>query len=233
MNIGTKHKVLRIKSLKIYTPNLAEQVAFYSEVLGLPLLESSLEKASFQIGESLLQLNFREQTSPYHFAINIPSNKAGEALKWLKSRVSVLKDEKTEIHDFDSWKAQAIYFYDLDKNIVEFIARNNLRLNSSEKFGTVSLLSISEIGIPVNDIEKAFNQIHQSAGLEIYDGSFERFCAIGDENGLFICINKNLKTWFPTGDLAYSSDLELTYKSKDQLFTMAFENGEIKVKTFR
>lgn len=220
---------MHINSLKIYTPNLKEQVAFYSEALGLPLLESSDDKATFQIGKSLLQLNFRKQTTPYHFAINIPSNKAEEALVWLKARVSVLKDKETEIHAFDSWNAKAIYFYDRDKNIAELIVRKNLQLNSSVKFGTGSLLSISEIGIPVNDIEKVFNQIHQPAGLEIYDGSFERFCAIGDENGLFICVNKNLKTWFPTGEVAYSSDFEVVFKNEGQSYRLNFEKNEVKV----
>lgn len=218
---------MRIKSLNIYSPNLAEQVAFYSKVLELPLFESTNESATFQVGESKLTIQFREQTTPYHFAFNIPSNKEDEALEWLQERVGVLKVGDGEIQIFDSWNAKAMYFYDPDENIVEFIARKNLGVNSSSKFNSGSLLSISEIGMPVENIEKVFEQIHRATGLEIYDGSFERFCAIGDESGLFVCVNKNLKTWFPSGDFAHSSDFSLEIETNNNLYFVEFVNGEL------
>lgn len=65
------------------------------------------------------------------------------------------------------------------------------------------LLELSEIGVAVNDIEPIFNAFTKMVGIQKYDGGFKRFCAVGDENGLFICINKNAKGWYPTGDKAY------------------------------
>ncbi|WP_340113402.1 VOC family protein [Maribellus mangrovi] len=220
---------MRIKSLNIYSTNLSEQVPFYSEVLELPMLESTNESATFQIGESRFTIQHRVQTTPYHFAINIPSNKVDEALGWLQERVSVLNEGDRKIQNFEAWNAKAVYFYDRDKNIVELIARKNLGLNSSNKFDTGSLLSISEIGIPVNNIEKIYAPIHRVTGLEIYDGSFERFCAVGDENGLFICVNKNLKTWFPSGDVAHSSDFSVKIETYNNLYFVEFVNGELKI----
>jgi len=219
---------MEIKELKIDSKNLEKQIDFYSNKIGLDLIEKSEIEAIFQVGKSKLKLVKSEVSFPYHFAINIPSNKEDEALKWLKARVEIFKDGKNEIQDFDFWNAKAIYFYDLDKNIVELIARKNLKNESQLNFGINSLLEISEIGMPVNDIEKVFNKLKEISNLEQFDGGFERFCAIGDENGLFICINKNVKDWFPTGDKAYSSEFEIKFEHNNQEFGLEFMNEDIK-----
>ncbi|MEO0572284.1 MAG: VOC family protein, partial [Bacteroidota bacterium] len=133
-----------------------------------------------------------------------------------------------EIQDFDFWNAKAIYFYDMDHNIVEFIARKNLKNGTDKEFNSNSLLEISEIGIPVNDIETTFNTLNTLSNLSKYDGGFEKFCAIGDENGLFICINKQLKNWFPTGDKAHSSEFGITFEENGKEYAMEFRNEKIK-----
>jgi len=221
---------MKITELKIFTQNLTNQFKFYSEILGLDVIDYSDEKMTFQIGSSRIQLVKSNRFKPYHFAINIPNNKETEALKWLKNRVEILKDGKSEIQDFDFWNAKAIYFYDADKNIVEFIARKNMQNGSDQDFSVKSLLEISEIGMPVNDIEPIFKSINKITDIEMFDGGFERFCAIGDENGLFICINKHLKDWFPTGDSAYSSDFEIKIIEHGREYKLEFRNQVIKNK---
>lgn len=219
---------MKIKELKIYTADLSKQIDFYESKIGLKLIEKTEFEASVQIGKSILKLIENDQFQPYHFAINIPSNKVEEALNWLKSRVGILKDEKNEIQDFKSWNAKAIYFYDIDKNIVEFIARKNLGNESHEDFGANSLLEISEIGMAVNNIKTTFNTLKQISNIEKYDGGFEKFCAIGTEHGLFICIDKNIKDWFPTGDKAYSSEFEIRFEENETEYELEFKNEEIK-----
>jgi len=51
---------------------------------------------------------------------------------------------------------------------------------------------------------------------------FDRFCAVGDENGLFIVVNNELKKWFPTGDLIEQSDFKIRGD-----FNFNYTNGEI------
>lgn len=218
-----------IKELKIFTQDLTKQIAFYSDTLGLNLVERSDNQAAFEIGRSILTLIQRKQFTPYHFAINIPCNQHIEALDWLKKRVEILTNESTEIHDFEFWNAKSIYFYDMDKNIVEFIARNNLKNERHEHFGFHSLLEISEIGVPVGNIQTTFNSLKNIPTLYIYDGELERFCAIGDEEGLFICINKDVKKWFPTGDQASSSEFEMKFIENGKPYHIAFNNEELKV----
>ena len=220
---------MQIKKLKIYTSSLSAQSQFYSEILKLKMLSQSENSISFKIGRSVLEIESAQKVTPYHFAINIPSNQENEALVWLKSRVEILKDGNNEIQDFEAWNAKAMYFYDMDKNIVEFIARKNLDNRSNETFDQNALLEILEIGMPTNDIENKFNFLNENIGMEIYSGGFDRFCAIGDEHGLFICIDKNIKDWFPTSDKTYSSDFEFCIQQGEIEYGVAFKNEKLEI----
>lgn len=213
-----------IKKLIIYSPQIDLQADFYATIIGLEVVEQSAESVSFAIGQSILTIAYRAQTTPYHFAINIPANKEEEALIWLRQRVEILKDGEHEIQNFDFWNAKAIYFYDEDRNIVELIARKNLDNASNEVFGVNQWLEISEIGVPTSDIEKDFEQLHRLTSIDVFDGGFERFCAIGDENGLFISINKEIKNWFPVNDKAYSSDFQIELKEKGTNYQIEYIN---------
>jgi len=219
---------MKIKELKIYTRNISKQTDFYANKMGLKIWGRSEYKVSFQVGKSMLTLIENEQFKPYHFAINIPSNQIVEGLEWLKTRTTILKDGINEIHHFDFWNAKAIYFYDEDKNIVEFIGRKNLGYERDQDFSANSLIEISEIGIPVNNIEATYTTLKETTNIELFDGGFEKFCAIGDETGLFICIDKNKKDWYPTGEKAYFSEFEIRLEEKEREFELEFVDGEIK-----
>jgi catechol-2,3-dioxygenase len=121
-----------------------------------------------------------------------------------------------------------MYFYDEDQNLVELIARKNIQNSSDKIFDSNSFLEISEIGLPTLDIEKQFNILNKLMGIEVFDGGFEHFCAIGDENGLFICINKEKKDWFPTNEEAYSSDFEILFFEKSKEYHFQFKNTTLK-----
>lgn len=218
---------MNILELTIYTKNSFNQIDFYANTIGLELIEKTKNQAIFKIGQSKLKIIQSNQSQPYHFAINIPCNQETEALTWLKKRVNVLRENQNEIQDFSFWNAKAIYFYDIDNNIVEFIARKNLNNESHEQFSVNSLLSISEIGMPVSDIKATFDTVKTITNMKRFDGEFERFCAIGDENGLFICINKRVKTWFPTGDKAHSSTFEITLNEHGHTYNLRFANEKI------
>ena len=220
---------MRINELKIYSPRLKEQSTFYANALGLKCIKMNKEQASFQLGSSVLTIEYKKETTPYHFAINIPSNKENEALSWLKARLEILIEEEIEIHDFDFWNAKAIYFYDCDKNIVELIARKNLNNGNSETFNQEQLLNISEIGLPTTNIEAKFSQLHELSGIQEFSGGFDRFLAFGDEEGLFICINKDIKDWHPTGDKAHSSAFEMHFTEKGVNYHIEYKNDQVLV----
>ncbi|PTN07891.1 VOC family protein [Mangrovibacterium marinum] len=218
---------MKITELHIYTSRLDEQLEFYQEVLSLPLLESSQTDFKVLVGQSVLWFSYKAKSTPYHWAVNIPPKQLGDALAWLHKRVSIIQDEGHDIINFVSWNAESVYFYDPDQTILEFIARKNLPGKNTDAFDYHSLIRISEIGVPVDDIATFYNQLQQLSDFNIYDGSMERFCAIGDEEGLFIVVNKHQKRWYPTNDDTFSSDFELKFENLGNSFFLVFRNGKI------
>ena len=224
---------MQIKELILFTANLTNQIFFYEKVLQLTVAERNLKSCSFCIGDSILTLIARNNHIPYHFAINIPSYQEKEALHWLKSRVEILKDEENEIQNFEFWQAKALYFYDADKNIVELIARRTLDYQTTIPFSTSSLLAISEIGLPTSDINPIYQVINTKTKMPIYSGDTNRFCAIGNDNGLFIIINKQKKeNWYPTHDKAEAADFQLIFETNKITYLLNFINEKITLEAY-
>lgn len=226
---------MNITELKISTSNLEKQLNFYQGLLGLEVKNKTLNEVAFQIGTSTLILSESQVSSPYHFAINIPFALVEEAKMWLKNRVPLLSEGKNEIQDFSDWKAKALYFYDEDKNIVELIGRKDIAYLGGNNFDVNTLLSISEIGIPSQDIEKVYQSLNDilKQKVAIYDGSFHRFCAIGNPQGLFICIDCAKKgTWFPTNDSAKEVSFEITFTENSHHHSLKYskEKGQFILK---
>ncbi len=220
---------MKIEKLEIATADIGKQLHFYRDLLGLEIRD--LKDRSFEIVMGFSILKFRQDTyfTPYHIAIHIPNKQERIALTWLKSRVSILKNNLDEIVDFSAWDAKSVYFYDEDKNIMEFISRLDFNKAFSEVFSEKSFLGIAEIGLATNNIEEKFNFLQQNCDLEIFDGNFEKFCAIGDHQGLLITINKKLKDWFPTGDEAFSSDFRIEFSHKGSKYDLDFINDCLKL----
>ena len=216
---------MKIKELILSSSNIDSMKDFYSQHLGIPIVESTKDKLTLKIGSTRLHFISNSNATPYHYAINIPSNQIQQALQWLQEKVTILKDGKNNIIDFSSWNSEAIYFYDPDHNIVELIARKNLKNQSSQSFHPNDLIEVSEIGVVSDDIEKQYNFLNTRTGIEIFDGSFERFCAVGDENGLFICIDKEKKDWFPTGDKAIVSDFTIVCTIHESTYRLSYKKG--------
>lgn len=214
---------MKIKEVTLFTNNIQKQRRFYKTVLGFEVIEDTSERIAFKAGASTLVFQYKEQYKPSHLAFNIPYNAAYDCLKWLRDRVEVIPFEDKYISDFSNWKAKAIYFYDPDKNILEFIARERIDKESDEAFKPRLILNISEMAIATNNIETIYNTINAIKPIPIFDGNFERFCAVGNDEGLFILINKAIKKWYPTNDEAFTSDFIIKGD-----YNFSFINGEIK-----
>lgn len=220
---------MKIEKLEIATADIGKQLHFYRDLLGLEIRDQKERSFEIVMGFSILKFRHDKKFTPYHIAIHIPDKQEGIALTWLKSRVSILKNNLDEIVDFSAWGAKSVYFYDEDKNIMEFIARGNFNKPFSDVFLEKSLLGIAEIGLATNNIEEKYNFLQKNCGLEVFDGNFEKFCAIGDHQGLIITINKKLKDWFPSGDEAFSSDFRIGFSHKGSNYDLDFINDCLKL----
>jgi len=190
-----------IKEIKLLTNNLAETKFFYHQILGFPIIIEEKNFISFQAGFSLLTFQETKEKNPvYHFAFNIPCNKIEEALHWLELKTEIIKaDEETEIVDFKNWNAKAVYFLDNNGNILELIARSDLKNEDNKEFTSNSFISISEMDIVIDNVVKTATDLIQSLNISYFDKQkpAEEFAALGDDNGLLI-LSKAGRNWFLT-----------------------------------
>ena len=220
---------MNILEIEIQTDQLLETEKFYIELLGFQLVTKNDDSITFKTGHSKLTFIKSENVNPkYHFAFNIPNNKLEEAILWAKSRLRLIEnDENGIIANFESWNANAIYFYDNNNNIVEFIARFDLE-NSTEKPFDISVIeSISEIGIVTDKPLDLAETLIESYNLVYFNKSTksEKFAALGNDNGLFIIVETNRK-WYPTEQKAkkYFSRIKIEVDS----LVKEFKLNEIK-----
>lgn len=200
---------MKIEELTLFSTDLAAQEHFYVREMGFPCVLSNDNRLVLQAGNSRLVFEKASHTHPVHFAFLIPGDSFTQANKWLRQRVELLSFEKEEIIDFPNWHAKAQYFYDADKNIVEFIARRDVEGKAPATFWAGEVLQIGEVGLPAQDLEKLHKDLNALDYLPKYDGDFKRFGAAGDPQGLFIMVNPNEKDWFPTGDKVMPAHLRV------------------------
>lgn len=220
---------MNIESLQLKTLNIKGQKNFYNKILGLEMVYEGDNFFEVKTGSSILKFKEDSSSTPYHVAFHIPPGEVELALSWVKHRVEIQKNDQEEIIDFSAWSAMSLYFYDADKNIIEFISRSDLYPRGKGGFSGKSILAIAEIGLATNDISEKFKILNEFCGLKKFDGNFENFCAIGNAEGLIITIDKNKKDWFPTSDKAYSSGFEMIFKQGEKRFKLIYEKDSLTI----
>ncbi len=192
---------MNILEIEIQTDDVSETEKFYSELLGLQTTNKEQNSISFLAGQSTLTFIKSNKLKPkYHFAFNIPRNKLDEAIIWTSAKLDLIKNADSEIvSNFESWNANAIYFFDNNGNILEFIARFDLDNASDEVFDISSIQSISEIGIVTDTPIKLADKLVEKNNLYFFakGSKSEKFVTLGDDNGLLIIVETNRK-WYPT-----------------------------------
>lgn len=220
---------MKIERLQIYTAAIEEQLHFYTQVLGLEARNQTGTSFEVKTGYSTLCFRHKEKATPYHIAFHIPADREQQALEWLKQRVDIIKDGENELVDFRSWRARSVYFYDAGKNVVEFISRKHWFPPQTHGFSQDDLMGISEIGLATNEVGKAFDFLNQNFSLEKFTGDYEKFCATGDDQGLFIVIDKNQKDWFPSQDKAFASDFRIMFTTGATTVDLSYINERLEL----
>ena len=211
---------MQIKSVIIQTSNQQALREFYQSLLELKFEEESETRVSIRIGSSLFVIEETKSANPfYHFAINIPANKIEEARVWLLNRKIELiwmEDYKSDIADFKNWHAKSVYFFDPAGNIVELIARFDLKNETGESFSSHHFLSISEIGLvfPQGEIDEQVGRIIKETGLSYFlkQPPMQQFKVLGDDEGLFIIVTEN-RNWYPTEKPSGIFPLEIVFEN--------------------
>jgi hypothetical protein len=188
-----------ITYLELPTSNLPAQEGFYANVLELPVKRTA---SSLEVSAGQTDILFT-QASPdfdgaYHFAFNIPENQFRAAKEWISSRLPLLRDENgKDEFESESWNSDSVYFKDAAGNVLEFIARHNLKNVVEGDFDSRQILQVSEIGLPSEDVLGLANELCTRLNLSIFkQPPNEIFTPVGDDNGLFILPIKG-RIWMP------------------------------------
>ena len=177
--------------------------AFYGKTLDLRLLDEKGDRFTVEAGESRITFISSTETvggkAPfYHFAFNIPENKILKALEWQKARTPLLAIPERnraagyppEVVDYAHWNAHSIFFLDPAGNIVEYIARHDLKNGDTGSFGWPDILYVSELALVVDDVVATAETVKKAAALAQYKSGDEQFTALGDEWGLILLMKK-------------------------------------------
>lgn len=218
---------MRIKELTLYTDKLQAQKQFHKSVFEVDFIQENDEYFTFQMGWT--KLTFKQSIKPpiYHYCYLIPNNKLKSAIDWLDGKVDLIKTEGSVVHDHGHWNAKAIYFYDGAGNIVEFIVRYEIDNPSTGDFSFSDILCVNEIGAPSTNPKSLNETLEKKLGTKFWKGNFERFAINGDEEGMFLLVNNQVKDyWYPTDIFPESAPFEAKILNNGQLFDITFKGGK-------
>ncbi|MEW7289275.1 VOC family protein [Aquimarina sp. 2304DJ70-9] len=193
-----------IKNIRLLTStSLHLMKEFYAGTLGLRIESEKKSEITFIAGVSTLtfvKIDASMGDPWYHFAFNIPENKLLKARAWQLERTALILTPKRlrdsrfpdDVRYFRNWNAHSVFFWDPAGNLLEYIARHDLKNGVEGKFTSTDILNVSEIGFVVDDQEKEAYDLHNNLGIEVYPRKSNFWWAMGNENGLLLCLPKRL-----------------------------------------
>ncbi|HEY3473690.1 MAG TPA: hypothetical protein VGK56_03720 [Anaerolineales bacterium] len=189
---------MNITRLELLSADLEAQKDFYANILELPVRRDSTILEVRAGKTELLFTEAPEFDGAYHFAFNIPENQFNLAKTWISSRVPLLRDESgRDAFNSENWNSDSVYFKDAAGNVLEFIARHNLKNTEEGEFNSKKILSISEIGLPSEDVVGFANELCTQLNITTYrQQANETFTPVGDEEALLIIPIQD-RIWIP------------------------------------
>lgn len=190
----------RIAECELVTSATLESMrAFYGGLLGLPASVSG-QSLGVRFGDTRITFTADPAAaSPfYHFAFNIPENKIRLARDWQAERSPLLPIPERnraagfppDVVDYSHWNAHSVFFLDPGGNVVEYIARHDLKNARPGPFSSSDILYTSEIALIVDDVPATTAVVGHRLSLEGYRGSSADFAALGDEHGLVLVMRR-------------------------------------------
>lgn len=219
---------MRIKNITLYSHDLNSQRSFYKEILGFDICKESSDSFSIQVGWSVLTFKRSSYKYLYHYCFLIPSNKLDDAFEWFGHRLNTIEVNQQHKFDFKNWNARSFYFYDGNGNVAECIVRYDLDNQSTGEFSISDMLCVNEIGTPTSDISGINRILESNMGSKFWKGDKIRFGTNGDQYGLFLLVNNELKDrWFPTDVPTQISPFEATIETPTGLYNLAYSDQRI------
>lgn len=223
---------MEIKKLYLHSKNITKQLHFFKNVLGFNVEQIAEDEIILYSG--LNQVHFKNSDADYiyHYAFLIPTGTLHSAIDFLeKKEIELLRYDGKKVIDFTT--GQAIYFYDADGNIGEFIERPSLGISSDQPFSIDQVVRLNEIGLPVNNPLEMAKKLIKKYGIQPAEPQIMRedFCWVGDYNGVII-VPKTGRNWMPTTIPSTPNNFSIWYQEDGKDYHLDFtknEKGEIQI----
>lgn len=190
----TRKGILR---LHLQGTSLPEMKRFYGEVLGFAV-EGGEATLRVEAGGTRLRFDPAVSGAPhYHIAWAIPEHKFALAKAWLAARTPLLKTpEGRDEFRFRGVNRTACYFADPAGNVLELIARHNLKDAAKGPFTLRDILYVNHVGLVVDDMQAAIDEIRAGLDLELRREPAPNFAQLGDEHRHVVLVTRQ-RLWLP------------------------------------
>jgi catechol-2,3-dioxygenase len=194
---------VRLLEVQMTTTDLSGAASFYEQALELPVLRQE-DVVRVTVGSSRLTLRQGGVgNGSHHVAMTVPAHELDEAKRRLSSRVPLLRRDGADEFSLPApWRSRSVYFLGPDAVLLELIARGDLS-DPTDTDGRGRPVSISEVGVAVEDVGAAAHGLRETFGLDRFDAGGPGFAPVGDHHGLLVVVARR-RTWFPTDDLVPS-----------------------------
>lgn len=197
---------MHIHTVSITVPDPVETARFLREVLELSGTATD-DTAQIEVGTStlILEQGDAEPGGYYHLAFEIPENTIHAATDLLLGRTPVLRSGNEAIKTAsEEWNSHSVYFNAPGNLNLELIARHRQQNAISTPFTFANIQYISEVGIPVEDTDRAIREVKATFGLDPFTTPSANFAPVGTDDGLLILVREG-RIWYPTEDQATTS----------------------------
>ena len=229
-----------ILKLRVRTLRLDEMHHFYANVMGFET-EKNQRTLRVRTGETTIQFdkvadnNEKAHSSlNYHIAWAIPENKFALSKKWLAERTILLKDASgMDEFYFHYVNRQGVYFEDPDGNILELIARHDLKDAVAGAFALPDVLYVNHVGLVADDVAATVKQLGRNLGLELRGRTWPNFASVGDPHRHVTIVKRN-RLWIPERvkaasvfetDIVLHGSPEKSYEFESLPYRIAIEAG--------
>ncbi|MBT8219644.1 MAG: hypothetical protein KJP00_07460 [Bacteroidia bacterium] len=218
---------MEIKSLQLFCQSVSRQKVFYQDLLGIAGSSTSESTLDLSFKENLLTFKESDNTCYYHFAFLIPTGSLESAIEYLESKsIDVLPFKGEKIVEFGT--GRAIYFYDPEGNIAEFIERPSLNYPGKKEFEIGDVIKVNEIGLPCKATLSMSRRLMEDYGVVPVQKNLlsSEFRWIGDFNGVFI-VTKIGRPWKPTKKPGIVNDFRIRFSTPKGVFDLSFQDNEV------
>jgi len=193
-----------ITRLRLQAHDLERMHAFYAHTMGFG---ADLARGALNVRTGGTTVEFTGGISSpeatdvpyYHIAWAIPENKLALAKEWLRQRTPLLKDpDGRDEFNFPRVNRHAVYFADPAGNILELIARHNLKDGAPGHFSLADILYVNHFGLVVDDVMQSIDQIQKALHLEPRWAPVDTFAQLGDEHRHLVLVSRE-RLWLPEG----------------------------------